>query len=389
MSKLWSKNFLLLSLSNFFMFGSFYMLLPTLPLFIVEVLKGNENQVGLIIGFFSMAQIFSRPLTGRWLDQFGRKGIFLIGRIVFVISMFFYLGISCIYILFLLRIIHGFGFGMATTSAGTIAADIIPQERRAEGMGYYSSFASLAMIVGPFVGMWLLSYTSYTNMFIVCTFIAAISVVLGYFIQFTENGKEKKPQKKEFHWDQLIEKKAIPISIVSSFIYVIYGGIVSFIALYAMKIGEAQWAGTFLGVFSLALILSRPVSGKMSDRYGAAYVVVPGLILMILSMVVLSFAGSLITFITAATLGGFSFGLIQPSLHALVIKEVEVQRRGAATATYFMSADIGISIGSFLLGYLASTIGYSFMYLTSCIFIIAGLIVYVRIEVKRRVTPHF
>lgn len=357
------------------MFASFYMLLPTLPIFVVKVLQGSVDQVGLIIGFFSTAQIFSRPLAGRWLDSVGRKKIFLWSRLLFLLVMICYLGMTGLFLFFALRFLHGFSFGMATTASGTMVADIIPDKRRAEGLGYYSGFASLAMILGPTLGLWTMQLANFSTMFILCSILAGLSVLLGSLIHYPEPTVQNTPSK-PFSWQRFIEPKAIPISIISLLLFSLYGGIVSFISLYAQELGMATLAGYFFSVYSLSLLVSRPITGKISDRYGANYVIYPGFIICISGVLLLSQANSMVLFLFAGLWIGLGFGAIQPSLHAMVIQSIPTERRGAATATYFISADIGIAAGAFVLGYIAHAIGYRGMFLSTSLFVVLGLLWY-------------
>ncbi|SFS95607.1 MFS transporter [Marininema halotolerans] len=374
---MWTKEFILLALSNFFMFTSFYMLLPTLPIFVVKVLKGSVDQVGLIIGFFTTAQIFSRPLAGRWLDTIGRKKIFLWSRLLFLIIMIGYLGMKGLLLFFILRFLHGFSFGMATTASGTMVADLIPNERRAEGLGYYSGFASMAMVVGPTLGLWAIHLSNFSMMFILCSTLAALSVLLGSLIQYNEPTKNASTNTtRSFSWRQFIEPNAVFISIISMLLLALYGGIVSFISLYAQDLGMATIAGYFFSVYSLSILVARPITGKIADKYGASYVIYPGMIGCILGIILLSQAHSMIAFLLAGLLIGLGFGAIQPSLHAKVIQSVPSERRGAATATYFISADLGIASGAFVLGFIANAIGYRGMFLSTTLLILLGLLLY-------------
>ena len=101
--------------------------------------------------------------------------------------MAFYLGATSIFILLVLRFIHGFSFGLA--ASGTIAADVIPEDRRGEGMGYYSTFTSFAMVIGPFVGLSTMELVGFNSMFIICAIVAGLSVGIANFINFSELAK--------------------------------------------------------------------------------------------------------------------------------------------------------------------------------------------------------
>ncbi|ALC85279.1 hypothetical protein AM499_05205 [Bacillus sp. FJAT-22090] len=375
-NKLWNGNFLLLCFSNFFMFTSFYMLLPTLPVFLVEHLDGTERQVGLIIAFFTTAQIFARPLAGKWLDEIGRKKVFLYARIAFFVLMFLYLNIPGLLLFFLLRLIHGFSFGIATTASGTMAADVVPSERRAEGMGYYGAFVSLALVIGPSLGVWIMNSGNFNVLFIFCCVLGGISAFLGNLIKVDDHTQKNGGDQKRSLMEKLVEPKVIHICIVSVMIVSVYGGIVSFISLYAKELKMVEASGYFFAVYSCVLLVIRPLTGKISDKYGASFVIYPGMLLCIVGTFVLSQSNTLTIFLLSAFLISLGLGSIQPSLQALVIDAVPSERRGAAIATYLMSVDLGIAGGAFVLGTIANYIGYSGMFLSSSLFVFVGLLVY-------------
>jgi MFS family permease len=382
-NRLWNGNFLLLCFSNFFMFTSFYMLLPTLPVFLVEHLDGTERQVGLIIAFFTTAQIFARPLAGKWLDEIGRKKVFLFARIAFFILMFFYLTIPGLLLFFLLRFIHGFSFGIATTASGTMAADVVPSECRAEGIGYYGAFVSLTLVIGPSVGLWVMNNGSFNVLFIFSCVLAGISAILGSLIKVEEHIQKERGDQKLSLIEKLVEPKVLHICIVSVMIISVYGGIVSFISLYAKELEMVEAAGYFFAVYSLVLLVIRPLSGKISDKFGASFVIYPGMVLCIVGTFVLSQSNTITIFLLSAFLISLGIGSIQPSLQALVIDAVPSERRGAATATYFMSIDLGIAGGAFVLGTIANYIGYSGMFLSSSLFVLVGFIFYGQYQLRQ------
>ncbi|MCL4441219.1 MAG: MFS transporter, partial [Firmicutes bacterium] len=128
--KLWTRNFILICLANLLVFTSFYFLLPTLPVFVVRVLKGDEANVGYIIGVLSLTAVLIRPLAGFLLDSVGRKKILALAVIGFSLAMVSYNLVTSMALLFALRALHGFTWGFATTGLGTIAADVVPPHRR-------------------------------------------------------------------------------------------------------------------------------------------------------------------------------------------------------------------------------------------------------------------
>src|SRR5690606_38276869 len=84
--KIWTRDFTLICLSNFFIFLGFQMTLPTIPLF-VEHLGGNDQLIGLVVGIFTFSALLIRPYAGHQLERKGRRYVYLLGLAIFVISV--------------------------------------------------------------------------------------------------------------------------------------------------------------------------------------------------------------------------------------------------------------------------------------------------------------
>ncbi|WP_031308277.1 MFS transporter, partial [Mesobacillus boroniphilus] len=120
--KIWSRDFLFIFLANFFIFLGFQMTLPTIPLF-VEQLGGNDQLIGFVVGIFTFSALLVRPFAGRMLETRGRGFVYLIGLVIFVLSVGSFGFAVSIAFLFLMRIVQGVGWGFSTTASGTIATD--------------------------------------------------------------------------------------------------------------------------------------------------------------------------------------------------------------------------------------------------------------------------
>ena len=139
--KIWTRNFLFILISNFFIFLGFQMTIPTIPLY-VEKMGGNEQLMGLVVGIFTFSALLIRPYAGLAVDSKGRKKLYLFGLAVFVISVGSYGLIQSLLLLFMMRIVQGLGWGFSTTASGTIVTDLVPPRRRGEGMGISGSPAT-------------------------------------------------------------------------------------------------------------------------------------------------------------------------------------------------------------------------------------------------------
>jgi len=337
--KLFTKNFILTSLSTFTLFTSFYFLLITLP-FYIQKLGGSESEIGYIIGVFTISAVFLRPFIGREVDKHGRKKLLIAGMVVFLLSMMLYNYTTDVTSLLLLRIFHGIGWGAATTASSTLIADIAPSSRRGEAMGIFGMSANVAMAIGPVLSMILLKAYDFPVLFSVCAAIALISLLLVLPISEKIVIRPKTP---------LFSKEALFPSALMFTISLTYGSIVSFLPLFQEKQGIAN-AGIFFSVFAITLIFVRALAGKLSDIKGRKFVIVPGMIIITLGLFFVATANSLTTFLIAALLYGLGFGLFHPTMMALLVDRVSPQGRGAAMGTFTAAFDLGIGVGSIIMG---------------------------------------
>ena len=115
-----TTNFILVTIINLFVFFSFQMIFPTLPLYI-KSLGGTDSVIGLVMGTFMITSLATRPFAGLALDKIGRKQVFIIGLVVLGLSAFAYSLAASVTMIVFIRLLHGFGWGIAGTATSTVA----------------------------------------------------------------------------------------------------------------------------------------------------------------------------------------------------------------------------------------------------------------------------
>jgi MFS family permease len=148
-----------------------------------------------------------------------------LGLILNLVMIILYFVASSYTLLLVVRFLHGAAFGIALPVAVTIAANIIPVERRGEGMAYYLSLGgALGAATGPFLGMFIIQHGSYNIIFMVCTIFAVLSLVIAFILSVPEVKltAEQLNETKELKFSRLFAIKAIPISIIGAVIYFCY-----------------------------------------------------------------------------------------------------------------------------------------------------------------------
>ncbi|MBB6281749.1 MFS transporter [Geobacillus subterraneus] len=377
--KIWTRNFVLICLANFFIFLGFQMTLPTLPLF-VEHLGGNDQLIGLVVGVFTFSALIVRPFAGHALETRGRRFVFLLGLVIFVVSVGSYSFISSIFLLFLMRVVQGIGWGFSTTASGTVATDIIPANRRGEGMGYYGLSGNIALAFGPSLGLVLAAAIPFSHLFMICAALGVASLLFAAAITYkkAEAGHGQGANK----WD-LYEKTALIPSVLLFFLTVTFGGIASFLPLYTAQkqIGGLQ---LYFLLYALALMVTRTFAGQLYDRKGHRAVFLPGAGLILLAMLMLAWLPGEWALLVAAVLYGFGFGMVQPGLQAWSVERAPVHRKGMANATFFSFFDLGVGIGAIVFGQISHWFGYPSIYLAAAGSVLVSMLVYLSVLRKEQ-----
>jgi MFS family permease len=368
--KIWTRDFTLICISNFFIFLGFQMTLPTIPLF-VEHLGGNEQLIGLVVGIFTFSALLIRPFAGHQLEIRGRRFVFLLGLAIFVLSVGTYGIISSLLFLFLFRMVQGIGWGFSTTASGTIATDLIPAKRRGEGMGYFGLFGNIALAFGPSLGLTLAGTISYTKLFSICAILGLVALILSSRIHYKKIEPVKESPRK---WD-FYEETALPPSILLFFITVSFGGIAAFLPLYTVQKGISGIEWYFL-LFAVALMISRTFAGRLYDLKGHRAVFAPGAFSIVLAMLLLAWLPSSLVLYIAAFIYGLGFGALQPALQAWAVQTAPDNRKGMANATFFSSFDLGVGIGAIAFGQIAYLLGYQSIYIASAISVLISILLY-------------
>ena len=423
--KLWTRSFIMVTLANFFLFCGFGMLPSLLPLHFRD-LGAPESIIGFVAGVYTVACVIMRPLVGVAIDRWGRKGVLGVGLIIMCVASILFALLPVLGLILVIRFIQGIGWGMANTASPTLASDIIPQKRFAEGMSWFTQGNAIASVLAP--GASLAIYYSFGAQVSVtvsaCFF--ALAFVCSRFVKTPDELAEQKataaqegqaalkPEAQEaqaaglqtstqaasavreeaggapkprgrVNLKTFFEQRSILPACIMFFVTACYGAMTSFVPVMSEFRGIAgvQW---FFVIEALAVVASRPFMGKLVDRKGYRPTAIVGMAGMCLSMLTLSFASNFPTLALGAVFNGVGYATCYATFQTMAVAGIEKARRGSATATFYVGYDSGMGLGAVIAGLVSGAVGYAIMYrIFACLPIAALIILFINADkVKTR-----
>ncbi len=358
--KLWNRHFLLACLANLTMFAGFHMLTTTFPFYVIR-LGGDQALAGLAAGLFSISAVLLRPFIGWILDHRGRRPALLLGLSAMVVFPLLYRAFPWLLLVISLRVVHGLGWSSATTALNTSASDSIPRRRFAEGMGYFGLTSALATAIAPGLGLAIMNGQGFQRLFDWAALAALLSLLLSLWMGRPALPRPASRPGWRFSLKTLVDKDAAPAALIILLFLIPYGGITTFVAMYAADLGLGS-GGLYFTCLAAATALMRLLTGRTADRYGEGPLVWAGIGCELGSLLLLASRPAFPGFILSALLFGAAFGMLSPALQAMALRIVPLERRGGASSTFLCGYDIGIGLGGMIAGQLVKTFDYALAY---------------------------
>ncbi|MBX2930388.1 MAG: MFS transporter [Chitinophagaceae bacterium] len=371
--RLWSRNFINACVANFLVASSFYLLMPTIPIYLSMELKVPHAQIGLVLSSYAIALLIIRPFSGYLVDVYARKPLLMLGVSLFVCMFIGYYFAVTVLFFVILRFIHGMFWGLSSVSANTVAIDIIPSSRRAEGIGFFGVNMNIAMAIAPFVAVNI--YDTYGFHFLItCTLlIGGVAIIVVSFIKVPQRKKlEKRPP---VSFDRFILIKGIPVLINQLFLSFGWGTLIAYSVLYGKEIA-IQNSGIFFLFLASGIVLSRINSGKLVDKGHLHRVMVVAISIITIGFTSFALVQNIYAYCIAAFLLGIGYGTLFPALQTIYINMAPTSKRGTANSTYLTGFDVGIGTGMLVGGLLEDHIGFSNMYLVTAGSCLIALLIY-------------
>jgi MFS family permease len=373
------RNFSLIIASSFLFFcnfSSFFLL----PLFI-KSLGGNERNIGFVMGSFGITSIGSIPLVSYLLDKYGRRKFLMLGSLVMSFSSFGFFFIRDLSpFLYVFRLLQGIGFAFFFTSSATAVVDVIPESRRGQGLGIFGAFIIMTYAVGPSISEFIINKFGFGLFFIITSSFSLVAT----FVVFPARDVafERATDTSALRFFYLAFSKRYFVLLLTNVIAASgFGSVLYFIAVYVKSKGLN--VSYFFVTYTITVAALRILGGRISDVFGRKGVASPSLFLFSLAIASVALINSVFMIVLVSVLFSFGYGMLYPTLSALVVDKSWPDERGRAMGAYNASFSMGVNFPTFAFGIIAENWGFVDMYLISAFIVFIGFTIFTFFEAKQ------
>ena len=346
---------------------------PVLPLFALSLGAGPEA-IGLAVGISTVTGILFKLPSGALSDVIGRRKTMLIGLVFFAFAPFAYLLIDSYAQLVAVRFIHGFATAVYGPVAMAVVADIAG-ERKGELLSWFSSVGIIGGLLGAPLGGLILSLSATGGSYELRTFqlvytICGVSGVTALALAMRTLLRDEHVQGNGFRSrmsqfvtgikEVISDVRVVATSSVEGLQNMTMGALEAFLPIYAVEVAglSAFEAGLLWAVQIVVTMVSKPLIGRISDRFGRKPIIVAGLILCAISFFFIPLLKSFFTLSAAALLFGLGEAFVTSSSAAMVADMCKARHFGTAMGVFGTIFDIGHASGPILSGILIGVWGY-------------------------------
>lgn len=363
-----TRPVVLLLLASFGAFTGFHLLLPVVPLYVTRA-GGGSAEAGLATTALLLTTVLTQIQMPRLLLRLGYRASFAAGLLLLGLPAFFYAFSESFGVVVALTLVRGVGFGVVTVVAGALIAELIPADRRGEGIGLYGIAAGVPAILGLPSGVWLLEFTDYAEIF----FVGAAAPLLGMLAALgIRAATPERAEQADGFFAGLRRPELLRPSLMFGTSTVAFGVVATFLPLSEEGSGLGG-AGTALLVVGVATAVTRWRAGRLGDRYGPRRLLAPGLVLCALGMLGLGLAEGAALLLAGSLVYGLGFGALQNATMVLMVGRVSRTEFGLASTLWNFAFDAGIGLGGFVFGFLINAAGFAAAFSSVAVLLLCAL----------------
>ncbi|MGG5487839.1 MFS transporter [Gaetbulibacter sp. PBL-D1] len=350
-------------------------LLPT----VANDLNTSISSAGLLVSLYAVGVAIGAPVLTALTSQIARKRLLIAIMLLFIIGN----GLAAIapsfILLILARILTGFAHGVFFSIGSTIAASLVPEDKRASAISIMFAGLTVAIVTGVPLGTYIGQNFGWRATFIGVAILGIIGAVASYVL-VPASIKTSKPLRIV---DQLKVLKNRSILLVLAITALGYGGTFVTFTYLAPLLEEvtgfsANMTSILLLVYGIAIALGNVIGGKVSNKKpGKALMVMFALQAIVLFILYFTASSQIWSVVTLFFMGILAFSNV-PALQLYVVKMSEKYLPGTedvSSALNIAAFNVGIAIGAYVGGLIVeSTFGVGATPWVGSILVVVGFV---------------
>lgn len=380
------KKIIVLMINMFIAIGSFGIIIPILPAYLVSIGEGGMA-AGLMIAIFAGAQFVMSPIAGKWADQLGRRKMIIAGLSGLTLSMFVFYFSDSIWVLYTSRVIGGIGAALLIPAIFAYVADITTMDQRAKGNSYISAAMSLGIVIGPGIGGFLADFDLKLPL-LVSALVSLVSVIFSVVVlkESREASEFQGPADQEAMVKKLVKSVEKPyfiplvITLVMSFGLMAYESVLGMFVDNQFGATPKQIAIMVTSTGIVSVIMQLLVVDRLVRRYGEGVILNVFIGVTAVCYFMSLFASTYVLFFMITLIVFLATSILRPVLNTLVSK-LAGNEQGFAMGMNNAYMSIGNVVGPLLAGILYDV---NILYPFVLGFIVLGLTLLVSVVWQKR-----
>lgn len=368
---LFTRAFVLAALANLLLHLA-AVLFVHLPGFL-QRLGAGEAEIGRIMAAQALGAIAAWPLVGRIMDGHGRRVVILGGCTFFIVAIALYLRIdSTGPFIYVVRVLDGMAHAMWYTALFTHGADLVPAQRRTEGLAIFGVSGMITVGLGAQFGDVILAYATYRELFLTALGFALLGLILCLPLRDVRlmHGADVVPARGMFAAAKPPSLR--PVWLAAFAFFVALCALFTFMKTY-VSAGHLGSVGDFFTAYAATAVLLRVFVGWLPDRLGTRRMLGSAMLCYAFGFVVLSMAQAPIHVLVAGLICGAGHAYTYPVLFSLVIERAQPRARGSAVAFYTTIDWLGLLIAGPVFGGVIELAGYGVAFASLALLLTMGV----------------
>jgi predicted MFS family arabinose efflux permease len=327
--------------------SSILLLMPVVPLYAAGTGAGGIG-AGLATGALMLGTVLTEFAVAGLLARLGYRMLVGLGLLLLGVPALLLAAHPPLAVVLAVCLVRGGGLGILVVCGAALIADLVPAERRGEGLGLYGLAVGLPSIICLPAGLWLHERFGFTPVFV-------LAAGLALAVLTTATGLPAKSAHQEPHGSIRAALRKTDLArpaLIFATITMASGILVTFLPLAA---GSAAAA---LLVQSCATPLARWCAGWFADRYDQGGLFLPSVLAAAVGTALMVFVPNPLALLAGMFLFGIGFGAAQNVSLSLMFSRASRADFGQVSAVWNLAYDSGVGVGAIGFGLLVRPLGY-------------------------------